>query len=90
MPKEDKNIEGVLKGDADEDILDAISVQEKISNPDGKYGADDIDVLESEMNNEKDNSYYSRIQKEMQYLKDNSSKFLSPNTARSVVPDISP
>lgn len=86
MPKEDKNIEGVLKGDADEDILDAISVQEKISNPDGKYGADDIDVLESEMNNETDNSYYSRIQKEMQYLKDNSSKFLSPKGLETFSP----
>ena len=86
MPKQDKNIEGVLKGDADEDILDAISVQEKISNPDGKYGADDIDVLESEINNETDNSYFTRIQKEMQYLKDNSSKFLSPKGLETFSP----
>ena len=86
MPKEDKNIEGVLKGDADEDILDAISVQEKISNPDGKYGADDMDVLESEINNETDNSYYNRIQKEMQYLKDNSSKFLLPKGLETFSP----
>ena len=77
MPKEDKNIEAVLKGDADEDILDAVSVQEKINNTDGRYGADDIDIVESELANGIDNTYQGRIQKEMEYLKDNASKFLS-------------
>lgn len=86
MPKEDKNIEAVLKGDADEDILDAISVQEKINNADGRYGADDIDIVESELANEIDTTYQGRIQKEMEYLKDNASKFLSPKGLETFSP----
>jgi hypothetical protein len=78
MPKEGEDIESVLKGTADEDILDAISVRDRLDNPDGLYGADDIDLLENELKSETDSSYAARIQTEMKYLKDNADKYLTP------------
>ena len=78
MPKEGEDIESVLKGTADEDILDAISVRDRLDNPDGLYGADDIDLLENELKSGTDSSYAARIQTEMKYLKDNADKYLTP------------
>lgn len=78
MPKEGEDIEAVLKGTADEDILDAISVRDRLDNPDGLYGADDIDLLENELKSGTDSSYAARIQTEMKYLKDNADKYLTP------------
>lgn len=78
MPKEGEDIEAVIKGTADEDILDAISVRDRLDNPDGLYGADDIDLLENELKSGTDSSYAARIQTEMKYLKDNADKYLTP------------
>jgi hypothetical protein len=78
MPKEGEDIESVLKGSADEDILDDITVQDRLDNPDGLYGSDDIDLLESELKNKVDSTYAARIQTEMKYLKDNAAKYLTP------------
>ncbi|GAG40496.1 unnamed protein product, partial [marine sediment metagenome] len=65
MPQNGQDITGVLKGTADEDILDAISVREKIDNPDGLFELDDADILESEAKNERSDDYAERIQTEM-------------------------
>jgi len=78
MPKEGEDVEAVLKGNADEDILDAITVRDRLDNPDGLYGADDIDLLESEIKNQTDASYAARIQTEMNYLRENADKYLTP------------
>jgi hypothetical protein len=78
MPKESEDMETALKGDADEDMLDAISARDRLDNPDGLYAADDIDLLESEIKNQTDPSYAARIQTEMNFLKDNAAKYLSP------------
>lgn len=78
MPHEGQDIKNVLKGNADEDILDAISVRDKLDNPDGLYTIEDSDLLESEIKNETDSTYADRIQQEMEYLKNNASKFLTP------------
>ena len=78
MPKDGQDIKTVLKGNADEDILDAISVRDKLDNPDGLYTIEDSDLLESEIQNETDSSYAARIQHEMEYLKNNANKFLTP------------
>ena len=78
MPKEGQDMEEVLKKTADEDILDAISVREKIDNPDGLYEVEDLDVLEKETDNERSDDYKERINREMNYLKDNASKYLTP------------
>ena len=78
MPKEGEDVEAALKGNADEDILDAITVRDRLDNPDGLYGADDIDLLESEIKNQTDASYAARIQTEMNYLRENANKYLTP------------
>jgi hypothetical protein len=86
MPKEDEDIEATLKGSADEDLLDAISVRDRLDNPDGLYGADDIDVLDSEIKNMTDKTYASRIQTEMKYLEDNAANYLSPKGLETYSP----
>ena len=86
MPKEGEDIETALKGAADEDILDAITVKDRLDNPDGLYGADDIDLLESELKNEMDSTYAARIQTEMTYLKDNAAKYLTPKGLETYSP----
>jgi hypothetical protein len=86
MPKEDEDIEATIKGTADEDILDAITVRERLDNPDGLYGADDIDILDSNIKNMTDNTYAERIQTEMTFLKDNSDKYLSPTGLETYSP----
>jgi|TARA_B110000967_G_scaffold208884_1_gene262656 hypothetical protein len=86
MPKEEEDIEATLKGSADEDILDAITVQDRLDNPDGLYGADDIDLLDSEIKNMTDTTYADRIQTEMNYLKDNAATYLSPKGLETYSP----
>ena len=86
MPKEGEDIEAVLKGSADEDILDAISAKDRVDNPNGLYGADDIDLLDSEIKNQTDTTYASRIQTEMDYLKDNAAKYLTPKGLETYSP----
>ena len=86
MPKEGEDIEAVLKGSADEDILDAISAKDRVDNPDGLYGADDIYLLDSEIKNQTDTTYASRIQTEMDYLKDNATKYLTPKGLETYSP----
>ena len=86
MPKEEEDIEATIKGAADEDILDAITVRDRLDNPDGLYGADDIDVLESDIKKMTDNTYADRIQTEMNYLKDNAARYLSPKGLETYSP----
>ena len=86
MPKEGEDMEAALKGSADEDILDAISAKDRVENPNGLYGADDIDLLDSEIKNQTDTTYASRIQTEMDYLKDNAAKYLTPKGLETYSP----
>jgi hypothetical protein len=86
MPKDGEDMEAVLKGSADEDILDAISAKDRVDNPNGLYGADDIDLLDSEIKNQTDTTYASRIQTEMDYLKDNAAKYLTPKGLETYSP----
>ena len=86
MPQDGQDITGVLKGTADEDILDAISVREKIDNPDGIFELDDADILESEAKNERSDDYAERIQTEMKYLEENASRYLTPKGLETYSP----
>jgi hypothetical protein len=86
MPKEGEDMEAALKGSADEDILDAISAKDRVENPNGLYGADDLDLLDSEIKNQTDTTYASRIQTEMDYLKDNAAKYLTPKGLETYSP----
>ena len=86
MPQNGQDITGVLKGTADEDILDAISVREKIDNPDGLFELDDADILESEAKNERSDDYAERIQTEMRYLEENAGRYLTPKGLETYSP----
>ena len=77
MPNEDKNLTSTLDENVDEDILDAVPVSEKIQNADGLYGADDIDILEKAESEQQDESYPTRIRRALDFLKNNSSTYLS-------------
>jgi hypothetical protein len=80
FPKEDQNIQNldeVLNSSGGEDILDAVSGQEKMKNPDGAFGADDADLLDQEKEVTQDKSYEVRINEALSFLKENEGKYLS-------------
>jgi hypothetical protein len=85
FPNSDKGLDGITES-MDEDILDAIPVKDKINNPDGLYGADDIELLESEAKNDRDESYDQRIKDSLAFLKANAAKFLSPKGLETLSP----
>ena len=81
MPHDGEDIETALneisKNNADEDILDAVSKEEKLANVDGRYTPDDEgDIIETQSDT-RDGSYETRIIKTIQKLKRNSKKYLS-------------
>ena len=62
FPNEGEDIEtAILKETADEDLLDAASVSEKLDNVDGKYEADEADAIASVDAQRTDESYLDRI-----------------------------
>ena len=47
MPRDGEDIEtAILEQKADEDLLDAANVEQKINNPDGAYSLDDKNMIE--------------------------------------------
>jgi hypothetical protein len=91
MPNDDATIEATLEnisdeGDGDnisknisEELLDDLSIAEKLENVDGKYDADDIKELEKDLANPKvnDSSYSKRISEALKELEKYSHKYLS-------------
>tara|TARA_A100001015_G_scaffold203481_2_gene227356 strand:+ start:1409 stop:4684 length:3276 start_codon:yes stop_codon:yes gene_type:complete len=75
MPDKEKDLGKVLKEDADEDLLDAISAEERINNPDGPFETEDIRILEND--DTQDSSYKERIKNALDFLKENASTYLS-------------
>tara|TARA_B100000424_G_scaffold95981_2_gene72169 strand:+ start:13830 stop:17093 length:3264 start_codon:yes stop_codon:yes gene_type:complete len=75
MPDKEKDLGKVLKEDADEDLLDAVSAEERINNPDGPFEAEDIRILEND--DTQDSSYKERIKNALDFLKNNASTYLS-------------
>jgi len=67
----------VLKSTADEDILDAVSAQQKIENIDGRYEADDIVALEG-IDDKETKSYEQRIKSALAMLTEKKELYLSP------------
>jgi len=77
-PKEGEQIEAVLQRNADEDILDIVSLQEQIANVDGKHELDDEENLRAQRETDRDKTYEKRIQMAIKQLKANASQYLSP------------
>jgi len=91
MPNEEATIEATLENINDEEdseniskniseeLLDDLTVAEKLENVDGKYDADDIKELEKDLANPKvnDGSYSKRISEALKELEKYSHKYLS-------------
>jgi hypothetical protein len=76
LPKEDQDMADALP-DADEDLLDVVSLDEKLANVDGKYELDDADSINKIQKQQMDTTYEARIQRAIQDLKTNASTYLS-------------
>lgn len=85
FPDSNKGLDGIDKS-MDEDVLDALVVRDKINNADGLYGADDIELLESEIKNVQDDTYDQRIKDSLTFLQENASRFLSPKGLETLSP----
>jgi hypothetical protein len=91
MPSDEATIESILENISDEgdseniskniseELLDDLTVAEKLENVDGKYDADDIKELEKDLANPKvnDSSYTKRISDALKELEKYSHKYLS-------------
>lgn len=77
MPKDGEDIESAITKKADEDILDDITAEERINNPDGLYGADDLDVIESDAAKVSDKDYSVRLKAAYDFLDENKEKYLN-------------
>ena len=85
FPDSNKGLDGIDKS-MDEDVLDALAVRDKINNADGLYGADDIELLESEIKSVQDDTYDQRIKDSLRFLQENASQFLSPKGLETLSP----
>ena len=77
-PREGDNISTIIGRNVDEDILDIVTLQEKIANVDGRHGQDDLEELEKQQQQNVDTTYEDRIQTAIDDLKTNERKYLSP------------
>ena len=82
MPQDGKDIESILETTADEDLLDAATVEERIENIDGRFTAEDKDDLSEAI----DVSYEKRITAALAELKSNSNEYLSPEALETYSP----
>ena len=63
----------------DEDIIDAVEIQDKLENQDGLYTQEDVTVIEQQVKEQTDDSYKKRIDDALKLLVDNGDKYFSPN-----------
>ena len=70
--------QAILDPGLDEDDMDAISIQEKIANVDGRFEADDESALESVSSQSVDNAYGARIKQALIDLEARAGEFLTP------------
>ena len=87
MPNDKDNIEDALENEnINEDILDAVSIEEKIKDIDGKYEPDDEKELKDEALKMIDNTYETRIHEAIKSLEANSAKYLSKEALKTYSP----
>ena len=84
MPKDGEDLADSLKDSINENVLDALTVKETIDNAGGKYTLEDANLLESEQKREQDATYERRIKEAIIFLKENSSKYLSPTGLENI------
>ena len=86
LPIKGNDIQAVLEADIDEDQLDAKSIDEKLLNPDGIYGAEDKEQIIAEQKRLNAAEYEKRIQEAIQKLKENAHRFLTPEALETYSP----
>ena len=85
MPKETQEIGDALET-GDEDLLDIVTLDEKLANVDGKYELDDENKLKLEQQKTTDSTYEVRIQRALKDLQTNASIYLSLNGLETYSP----
>ena len=85
MPQDGKDIKSTLDG-ADEDVLDAVSAEERLENPDGRFLADETEALASKRAEEIDQTYEARIKTALSTLRGNAGEFLTPEALTTYSP----
>jgi len=78
MPIKGKDINDILEEDADEDLLDAATVEQRLRDPDGRYELDDANELAKANKRLFDAEYEKRIKKALAELKKRGDEFLTP------------
>ena len=85
MPQEGSNIENTLET-ADEDLLDATSVEQRLANTDGRFTGDEETRLQLAGAQQMDKTYELRIKEALRTLKENSGEFLTPDALMTYSP----
>jgi len=91
IPKDVKDdlqegIKLALSKGADEDVIDAVSAEDKIKNIDGRYETDDIDEVKKEIDNTTDSTYIEKIMEALKLLEANSATYLSEEALENYSP----
>ena len=86
LPRDGEDIESALKSAADEDLLDAASVEQRINNTDGRFTMDDANVIGQENAERIDESYEQRIQTALSDLEKNAGTYLTPEGLETFSP----
>ena len=86
LPIKGNDMQAVLEAEVDEDLLDAKSVDEKLRNPDGIYGAEDKEAIIAEQKRLNAAEYERRIQEAIVKLKENGHRFLTPEALETYSP----
>lgn len=86
MPIDGADMQSILETDADEDFIDAKSVEEKLQNPDGVYAAEDREELMEVQKRLSAADYEAKIQEALAKLKENAHRFLTPEALETYSP----
>ena len=78
LPNDEKNISETIIQTANEDLVDAVSVEENLKNAEEKYDEDDLADLSSKTVNVINKSYEVRIKEAITQLDQNKDKYLTP------------
>jgi hypothetical protein len=86
LPIDGADVQSILETDADEDFLDAKSVEEKLQNPDGVYAAEDREELMEVQKRLSAADYEAKIQEALAQLKADAHRFLTPEALETYSP----
>ena len=94
MPKSDETLEQTIQtsrtsnkdekkvsksqDNIDEDIMDAVEIQDKLENQDGLYTRDDVTEIQRQVNEQTDDTYKKRIETSLKLLVENGDRYFSP------------